>query len=71
MTDPAIALIQNLADRILDLIAALNVMDDCELAALAPVGPPNIFHHLSRRASRQRRAGQRTSFNFQVSPCAP
>ena len=66
MTDPAIALIQNMANRIFDLVAAVNVMDDGDLAAGTPVRPCHIFKQFSRRPSCQRRTGKRTFFNFQV-----
>ena len=67
VADPSLALIQNMTNGILDLIAALGMVDDSQFAVRIPVCPRNVFEDLSRGTARERAAGQRAPT---VSRCA-
>ena len=69
VTDPAVALIQNMADRIFDLVAAVNVMDDGDLAAWHPSPPmPHLQAVLSATLLPEAH-GQAYLFQFSGAPC--
>src|ERR1022692_2540075 len=66
MADPALALVESVTNRILNLITVLGMVDYSQLTVCAPVRPRNIFENLSRRTSGKGCAGAHTSFRFQV-----
>ena len=60
MTDPAaIVLIQDAANRVLNEIVSIRMVNDSEFVGLAPVCPGNILENFARGASGQGGSRQR------------
>src|SRR5208282_3198410 len=66
VTDPAVALIQDVAQRILNLITSVGAVDNGQLTIRPPVGPADILKKFPRRTAGESRARQRAAFNFKV-----
>lgn len=66
MTDPAIALVQNLTDPILDAVAAIDVVDNRKFALCPPVGPGHVVEDFPGGTPAQRGSRKSAVFDFEM-----
>src|ERR1700678_298267 len=66
VTDPGIALIQDVTKRILNPVTSVGIVDDSQFTGWSPIRPADIIQQFARRTSGERRTSQHALLNLKM-----